>query len=541
MPLDFHFRIETKPKRDATVSFPAFEPKDEPRFEPTEFKSETPTLPPTQSSILTTDQTQQFLEIQLQVLRAENEDLKKKLEGKTKAELNLANEVVNLKTELSRQVMAMSSFDDEKRNFEQLTSELVELKSSSVSDIQRLKSELEESSAANLELESRLISLSEKCTDMETSQQTYDTEVSQLRSEVELSRAQVEGLQDIIRKKNALVSQMKLNEERYDLELKKLKKFETDFKGGSDRFNLIKSSLIQLFERDESFCSDVIGRDAFNDIDGDDEICEIVEHIFTDYVSSKKKHLEDLQFYNKKIRDLKALMQQKDQRFCDLTSKFNSKIDEVRCRMADVKKLATKLEIVNAEKTKVDKKLEVSLGELERAKSKQAEFENGTRQLLKDLKNSIDKKNEMIDDLQKELAKPVKVDPRLVEKHVQKIGQLQLIEGHLKKKLAESKFQSSNLLAMTDVLQKLVFVTDQKASSVKKLVRENDQLKKEAGFQNERFGTMIKNVQEMREKVKTTMARNDAEIKQLNLELKNKDSLCNLLKKELESRNKTSN
>ena len=78
-------------------------------------------------------------------------------------------------------------------------------------------------------------------------------------------------------------------------------------------------------------------------------------------------------------------------------------------------------------------------------------------------------------------------------------------------------FQSSKLLSMVDVLQKLVFVTDQKASSVKKLVKENDQLKKEAGFQNERFGTMIKNVQEMREKVKTTMARNDAEIKQLKL------------------------
>ena len=512
-----------------TLSFAAFEAKDEPGFEPTEIKSETQNLPPNQSSA---DRKQ------LQALRAENEDLKKKLEVKASIELNLADEVMSLKTELSRQAVMMSSYEDEKRNFEKLSSEHDELQSSSTADIQRLKAELEESSAANLELESRLISLSEKCADLDTSRQTNEAEISELRSEVEQSRSQTEGLQEMIRKKNVLVSQMKINEERSELELKKFKKLETDFKAGSDRFKRIKNSLVGLFSKDESFCSDVASRDDFKDVDSDEEICEVVEHVLAEYVEAKQRHLDDLQNHNKSIRDLKTLMQQKDQRFLDLTNKFNGKIDEVRSRIADVKKLSAKLESINSEKVMAEKREEAMKGKLESAKNEFADFQIGTKKLLRDLKSSIDLKNQKINELEK--AKPVKADPMELEKQLQKISQLQLIAEHLKKKLAESKFQSSKLLSMVDVLQRLVFVTDEKASTVKQLMKQNEQLKQEAAFQNEKFGVMIKKVSDMSEKVRATMARNEAEVKQLNLELMNRDNLCQTLQKELESRNLTS-
>ena len=231
-------------------------------------------------------------------------------------------------------------------------------------------------------------------------------------------------------------------------------------------------------------------------------------------------------------------MQQKDQRFLDLTNKFNGKIDEVRSRIADVKKLSAKLESINSEKVMAEKREEAMKGKLESAKNEFADFQIGTKKLLRDLKSSIDLKNQKINELEK--AKPVKADPMELEKQLQKISQLQLIAEHLKKKLAESKFQSSKLLSMVDVLQRLVFVTDEKASTVKQLMKQNEQLKQEAAFQNEKFGVMIKKVSDMSEKVKATMARNEAEVKQLNQELMNRDNVCQTLQKELESRNLTS-
>ena len=134
-------------------------------------------------------------------------------------------------------------------------------------------------------------------------------------------------------------------------------------------------------------------------------------------------------------------------RYClNPNNKFNGKIDEVRSRIADVKKLSAKLESINSEKVMAEKREEAMKGKLESAKNEFADFQIGTKKLLRDLKSSIDLKNQKINALEKELAKPVKA----------------------------------------------------------------------------------------------TMARNEAEVKQLNLELMNRDNLCQMLQKELESRNQTS-
>ena len=475
-------------------------------------------------------------------LKSENDNLKLQMRQEMEAERKaFLDELQKSKTEQDTKVFF---FEDLKRNFDQVSSELEQLKRTSKIEIDTLNSYLEEATANNKALESQLITMSENYYKFQQDTANgLEAEVTRLKhqseqnqADLEESRYKIEGLYDVIRKKTVQISQMKLDEERLELELKKWRSYNVDYKSGAENFIAIKNRLEKVFLSDEKFCQNVIGtnNDKFENID-DNEICSIIEFILTDYVSTKEKSFANLQGFNKKIYELKSILLLRDERLKELTSKFNIKVNEVQSRMSDTKKMVRELEIATAERDKLTKKIEVSTEELRRTKDRITTLESGTKKLVRNLKFTLDQKEKIILDLEK---KKKTLNSDVIKQQTETIENLKNIEIHLKTNLTEQRLKMKEQENMILVLQKsnLHLETAIKApNGAKDLEKENLKLKEEINSQSNRFSLIFKNLDEMKKKVRTTLEEKEGEISKLEQQLQSCKTDCAKMRKQLET------
>ena len=543
------------------------------------------------------------LEVEIERLKSESkreiETFRSQHESTQSENHRLAEEIERLKSENGFQL----------QNLNEMQFSYDSLQANSSSEIEKLNFDLQESLSNNQGLESKLIHLTSQLERIEFdykyvlhNKQNLESELNNMKSrqdedqkEVINSKNAVQNLCDIVKSKNAVISQLKLSEERYDLEVRKLKKIEENFKAASplaDNYNLIKSNLKKVFSNDQQFCNTLSSEDNLENI-SDSEICEIVDFVLNDYISTKQNHFNELQKSMEKFNHLKTIFDQKLSSHNNLKKMFYLKVAEFKKKMQEMQIDSRKFETLSSEKAELVKKLDESENELKRMKRKLSDTENGTRQQLTNLKVIVDQKNKKLVELQNELLTLKKIEPKLSSNDREAFRQLKSDELQLRKSISGLKEVVETKESLITVLQKNNFILEDKlkkkslakkslpvvngdetvklrqqvlqlqsqvrhqqpvgsnVNEIRKLkehivqlkqqliasnpmetrklkdqiVQLQAQHKRQEGEYNKRVHTFIKNLDGMKEKVKSALSEKDDEIEQLKKQLQSKGNI----------------
>jgi len=462
------------------------------------------------------------------------------------------------------------------QNLNQIQFSYESLQSSSSSEIEKLNSHLQAALTNNQGLESKLIDLTLQLERIELeskyvlhNKQNLETEMNKMKNKQDEDQKEMIATKDLVRRlsdtvkcKNAVISQFKLSEERFDLEMRKMKNIETRFNTVSSlaaKYTLIKSNLKTVFSNDQRFCNAMSSDENFGNI-SDLEICEIVNFILNDYISTKQNYFSDIQESMEKLNNMKTDLDQKSSLHNDLKQMFHLKVAEFKDKTEKVQNYSRKLEELSSENNKLIIKLEATDSELKRTKRKLSDNESGARQQLIDLKVLVDEKNNKIVELKNELSRSDKMQPKTSSKQFETFKQMNSGDLQLQKSISGLEESIKMKEQLIIILQKHNFVLEDKMKKAKKspvaniditrklsqeVLQLQNQLKeqsnpneteklkdqivqlqarqqKQEAEYNKRVQTYITNLNVMKEKVKAAMMEKDSQIEQLKRQIHNR-------------------
>ena len=408
-----------------------------------------------------------------------------------------------------------------------------------------LKEDLAEAAVVNQDLERQLVTLKDNNSELGSSHRSLESEVARLRLEAEQDRRNVEELRDIVRKKNVALSQMKINEERLELDINRRKNVEADLVRSLERFNLIKKSLEQLFSRDENFFGENEAGDRSNFVASvaDEDVCVMINTVFDDYVSGKRKHLVDLYNFNNKIVKLDA----------GLTSELmqkNRQVSEMSNMLRNLREEFSKIEDVKKENDDLEKKGRTSEASVMKVMQQLVDLKARTEKVTDALKSDLARKNQTITSLKQELIGKAQLADTLkddletknqnltklkselsshevaTKQHLSAVNKLHLLIAHSKRNLAASEAKVADQEKLINLLQRQndELKSNAKAPDMDLILMENDELKRELKVQSQRLADIMAKVEEMKTKVNVTMAEKEAEISSLQFALQSNEA-----------------
>ena len=181
--------------------------------------------------------------------------------------------------------------------------EFQNFKTDSQQEISRLKKDLEAKNSQLVELEHIFEVVKRENSSLANNSNRLELELSAMKQKCdddlkasEKTGTTIYSLTNLNRSKSATISQLRLSEERYEAEVRKLTvalktKEESDDKSNI-LFESIKRSLKKVFREDEKLCQN-LPCDDFETLD-DPELCEIVKFMLEDFVTTRRRHLNDI-------------------------------------------------------------------------------------------------------------------------------------------------------------------------------------------------------------------------------------------------------